>query len=229
MKKWLTLFISLLYYWIPSQAQRGGWETGLGLTLGSCAQLKSNDGFKTSDNPTILQFSTGVLARKFFKENYGFEFGAQISYFGLKRYKSPYTVYPNGTSGYPTYMSKRDYLFAELPLRFAYKYSIKKFDLGAFAGLSPAVLILASEMKSNNSGLTDTMSYSSNIYPRSTPMNLFADLGILFRVNVYNRLYFEAKPIARISLFNLDKASGANSYVEKFLTAGTILGITWRL
>lgn len=213
-------------------AQTKGWELGgsatFGTTFGILSGNKPQGLVPNTDPAPVLQFSTGVFARKFFKNRFGMEFGAQFSSFGLRRSSRVIVVDANGLpQGGMSFNNKRSYTYIEMPIRFVYKQNAGKVELGGFAGLSPALLLAARETNSNNGG-PGGGSKTESAKNKTRPFNLFVDLGFLFRTNVYKSLYFEAKPILRISTAPHQKIPQYPNTTEIMMSMGANLAVTWQ-
>jgi len=213
-----------------------GWELGGGATFGTTFSLFLDGkppGYITNTNPApVLQFSTGVFARKFFLDQFGIEFGAQYSSFGLRRATRMVMVDGNGMPvGEAYFNNRRRYAYVEMPVRFVYKKNVGKVSLGCFAGVSPAVLIASHGTETTNAGSgfgNGQVGQSGSLKDETTPFNLFADVGMLIRTDVYKNLYFEAKPHLRASTIPQQKDSNIHTGRELMAGVGVNLAVGWQ-
>lgn len=211
-----------------------GWELGGGATFGTTFGIfldKKPEGLVTNTNPApVLQFSTGVFARKFFREQFGIEFGAQYSSFGLRRGARLIMVDANGMPLGEAYLNnRRRYDYVELPLRFVYKKHLGKVHIGGFAGLSPAILVNSWGLESSNAGSNFGGAYTTggSLNAETNPFNLFADVGLLVRADVYKSLFFEAKPHFRTSTIPVQNPSATLDSREIMTSIGVNLAVGW--
>lgn len=221
-----ALFIQVCF------AQKESWEIGTELVIGACAPItykKLDDGYRTKGNEGVGYLSTGLLSRKFFKNHYGIEWGLQVSHLVVKRSKYEQITNTNGANEYVFFFHQQNYFLGEIPLRFIYKKAIKKFDLGAIVGFTPAIVISFLDIHRNNGSPLTTLPGSVSYDRRKTnQLNVFADLGFLFRVNVYKKLYFEAKPMVKISCLTLQQEE-KTPFLGHVVASGSHLGLMWKL
>ena len=234
MKKYIIALV-FAFSALMLKAQKTGWELGANLTLGTTFHALSGENSQVQAAPNsnpgpAVQFSTGIFARKFFRKSYGLELGVQWSSFGLRQWNRVVVLDSTGnTLGYASYTEQRRYGYVEIPVRFVFKKKVGKVHLGCFAGLSPALLIASAKIESNNNGgLNGGQTQTHSLKAETNPFNLFADLGFLVRVDVYKRLYFEAKPQFRVSALPLQKKDISPNSAETLMSMGANLAVGWQ-
>ena len=241
MKKLIILLV-LIPFTHRLHAQNTGWESGITLSGGRSShiitQINSQGQpfaglIKQFENPS-WHYSAGVYGRKFFKQMFGIEFGLQYTSFGL--FRKDENVYPgnqvdpqNGFIGEP-YTLKMNYRhnYLELPLRFVFKKDIKKFGIGFFAGISPALLLTAYNRTVITQNDYRDVYKADELKQKSNTFNLFADIGLLLRGNITPHFSLDTKPFFRIATLPTYNETISPNFRERFVSAGVSVTSVWK-
>lgn len=236
-----TILLSGLFFGlcITANAQTSGWETGVNASVGISDQFYTSvpaplkNGYKQFQKffAPDLAYSAGFFGRKFFKDSYGLEFGVQ--YTSLSQATKEAEAIDETGSTIGTRRSNVRYNFVEIPLRFVFKKDLGNvFGIGCFAGLAPAFLTHARQRNIIDPTEGDRLVQRED-QASATRFNLFADVGLLFRVNVCPRFALDLKPFARLALFNSQNGPWAKSdYApaqKRFYTGGLSVSAVWKM
>ena len=140
-------------------------------------------------------YSAGVYGRKFFKESYGIQIGAQYSSFAFGPETYTFQNYQGENIG--TGKDVIRFSYVEIPVQFVYKKDIGKISVGAFAGASVAFMVQSyyksvTRIEGNKDVLKD------NYKDFSRSINVFVDAGAFFRYKMTEQFAIDAKPFFRM-------------------------------
>lgn len=219
-------------------AQTSGWETGINLSGGASDYVYTDvsPGLKpfVADikQTTTAQFyyAAGVYGRKFFKQMYGMELGLQYASFALGSKKTDYTDI-NGNSGGKAWINVR-HGYLELPVRFVFKKDLGTvFSIGCFAGVSPAVLVTATERTVMVPTEGERTVTKESYLDDSNRFNLFADAGLLLRANISQHFALDLKPFFRMSalpIYTDNILPPYGTFKQHYITGGASVSTVWK-
>lgn len=241
MKNGIALFI-LAFGCYTAQAQTSGWETGITLSGGRSINLVTGTsahgdpfaGIIKSNNQSSWSYSAGAYGRKFFKEMYGIEVGLQYTSVGLFKKAQGYfgsQVDPTtGMIGQPvTIKINYRHNYVELPVRFVFKKDVRsKFGIGCFAGVAPALLTHAyiRSVQITEDGRQVSKDGSNTGF--SNRFNLFADVGLLLRVNIASQFSLDMRPYFRMTALPTYTKDTSPHFEERFMSAGLAVSSCWK-
>lgn len=233
MKK-LVFAILAFGLWGTNNAQNSGWETGVTVSAGCSINLinpaKASETYNTPfEFKPWWAYSAGVYGRKFFKESYGIEIGAQYSSFNLVQKPNGYFGEDIGyLGGNNKVMQYYSYNYVELPVRFVFKKDMGKFGIGCFAGIAPAVFTHAPSRFVQVYEGERTVIKSEIPADYMNRFNLFADVGLLVRANITSHFCLDFKPHFRATVLPRHTKTTSPDYDERFLIPGLTVSSVWK-
>lgn len=235
-RKSVPLIICSIFYASLSFAQDSGWEAGVTVAGGASDVIITRvqntlfakefaDNARRNIKPKFY-YSAGIYGRKFFNDMYGVEVGVQYASFSVGAARNKHYDINGNYVGYSTLAVRYNYV--EIPVRFVFKKELNSnFAVGAYAGVSPAFLTHGYQRSVTKINGNRDVS-KDNINDNLRKLNLFIDVGALFRYNISEHLAIDAKPFFRISPIDTYTTSANPYYQALLVTGGLNVNTVWK-